>query len=57
MLSLERTDRHARILKQVDRSKAFFRTRIPIAKPIVLVYHYKVVACLSFCLSRRYWQE
>lgn len=46
-----RADAHSRHLdtKQVDRSKAFLRTRIPIAKPIMLVYHYKAVACLSAC--------
>ena len=39
---------------QVDRSKAFFRTRIPIAKPIMLVYHHKVVACLPLAGE---WKE
>ena len=49
MLSSERTifASHHLDTMQVDRSKAFFRTRIPIAKPIMLVYHHKVVACLS----------
>jgi hypothetical protein len=36
--------------KQVDRFKAFFRTRIPFARPIVVIYRYKVVAC-CFCSS------
>jgi hypothetical protein len=44
-------DMRARLdTKQVDRFKAFFRTRMPFAKSIMVVYRYRVVAC-CFCPS------
>jgi hypothetical protein len=52
---LSSSSRHARArldTKQVDRFEALFQTRIPSAESIMVVYHYRVVACCLLSAHR-----